>query len=59
MRGTILFLSGLIVGAGLMVSVAAQGTLDRGVRLNHVGISVPNLSGRLKRISASTRGRTK
>ena len=42
MRGTILFLSGLIVGAGLMVSVAAQGTLDRGVRLNHEGISVPN-----------------
>jgi predicted enzyme related to lactoylglutathione lyase len=44
MRGTVLFLSGLIVGAGLMASVAAQsqGSLDRGVRLNHVGISVPN-----------------
>ena len=42
MRGSVLFLSGLIVGAGLMASVAAQGSLDRGVRLNHVGISVPN-----------------
>ena len=41
-RGTVLFLSGLIVGAGLMVSVAAQGTMNTGLRLNHVGISVPN-----------------
>jgi len=41
MRGPVLFLSGLIVGAGLMASVAAQGT-NTGVRLNHVGISVPN-----------------
>ena len=42
MRGTVLFLSGLIVGAVMMASVAAQGTLNQGVRLNHVGISVPN-----------------
>src|SRR5687767_15994157 len=42
MRGAVLFVSGLIVGGGLMASLAAQGTLDRGVRLNHVGISVPN-----------------
>ena len=42
LRGTVLFFSGLIVGAGLMASVAAQGTLNQGVRLNHVGISVPN-----------------
>jgi predicted enzyme related to lactoylglutathione lyase len=42
MRGTVLFLSGLIVGAVTMASVAAQGTLNQGVRLNHVGISVPN-----------------
>jgi len=41
-RGTVLFLSGLIVGAGLMVSVAAQGTMNTGLRLNHVGIAVPN-----------------
>jgi predicted enzyme related to lactoylglutathione lyase len=32
----------LIVGAVMMASVAAQGTLNQGVRLNHVGISVPN-----------------
>lgn len=46
MRGTItgavLFLSGLAVGGVLMASVAAQGTSNRGVQLNHVGISVPN-----------------
>ena len=42
MRGTVLFLSGLIVGAVMMASVAAQGSLNQGVRLNHVGISVPN-----------------
>jgi len=42
MRGAVLFLSGLVVGAGLMVSVAAQGTMNTGLRLNHVGISVPN-----------------
>ena len=42
MRGTVLFLSGLIVGAVMMASVAAQGTLNQGLRLNHVGISVPN-----------------
>ena len=42
MRGTVLFLSGLIVGAGMMASVAAQGSLNQGLRLNHVGISVPN-----------------
>jgi len=42
MRGAVLFLSGLIVGAVLMASVAAQGTLNQGLRLNHVGISVPN-----------------
>ena len=41
MRGPVLFLSGLIVGAGLMASVAAQGA-NTGLRLNHVGISVPN-----------------
>jgi catechol 2,3-dioxygenase-like lactoylglutathione lyase family enzyme len=41
-RGAVLFLSGLIVGAGLMASVAAQGTMNTGLRLNHVGISVPN-----------------
>lgn len=42
MRGPVLFLSGLIVGAGLMASVAAQGPSNTGLRLNHVGISVPN-----------------
>ena len=42
MRGAVLFVSGLIVGALLMASVAAQGTLNTGLRLNHVGISVPN-----------------
>ena len=42
MRGTVLFLSGLIVGAVMMATVAAQGTLNQGLRLNHVGISVPN-----------------
>ena len=42
MRGVVLFISGLLVGAVLMASVAAQGTLNQGVRLNHVGISVPN-----------------
>jgi predicted enzyme related to lactoylglutathione lyase len=42
MRGTVLFLAGLIVGAAMMASVAAQGTLNQGLRLNHVGISVPN-----------------
>ena len=42
MRGAVLFLSGLIVGAGLMASVAAQSTYNTGLRLNHVGISVPN-----------------
>jgi len=36
MRGTVLFLAGLIVGALMMASVAAQGTLNQGVRLNHV-----------------------
>ena len=41
-RGAVLFVSGLIVGALLMASVAAQGTLNTGLRLNHVGISVPN-----------------
>jgi predicted enzyme related to lactoylglutathione lyase len=42
MRGVVLFLSGLIVGGAVVATLAAQGTLDRGVRLNHVGISVPN-----------------
>ena len=42
MRGAVLFVSGLMVGALLMASVAAQGTLNTGLRLNHVGISVPN-----------------
>lgn len=42
MRGAVLFLSGLMVGAGLMASVAAQGAMGTGLRLNHVGISVPN-----------------
>ena len=42
MRGAVLFLSGLVVGAGLMVSVTAQGTMNTGLRLNHVGIAVPN-----------------
>jgi predicted enzyme related to lactoylglutathione lyase len=42
MRGPVLFLAGLIVGAAMMASVAAQGTLNQGLRLNHVGISVPN-----------------
>jgi catechol 2,3-dioxygenase-like lactoylglutathione lyase family enzyme len=41
-RGAGLFVSGLVVGAGLMASVAAQGTFNTGLRLNHVGISVPN-----------------
>jgi predicted enzyme related to lactoylglutathione lyase len=42
MRGSVLFVSGVIVGAVLMGSVAAQSTLNTGLRLNHVGISVPN-----------------
>jgi len=50
MRGTSLFFSGMIVGAVLifivgavlMPSLYAQGSLNQGVRLNHVGISVPN-----------------
>jgi predicted enzyme related to lactoylglutathione lyase len=42
MRSAVLFLSGLIVGAGLVASLAAQGTFNTGMRLNHVGISVPN-----------------
>jgi predicted enzyme related to lactoylglutathione lyase len=42
MRGTLLFMSGLIVGALLVATVAAQGSLNTGLRLNHVGISVPN-----------------
>ena len=41
MRGAALFVSGLIVGGGVMATVAAQ-SMDRGLRLNHVGISVPN-----------------
>jgi len=42
MRGAILFLSGTVVGALVTTSLAAQGTLNTGLRLNHVGISVPN-----------------
>ncbi len=42
MRGAAPFLSGTIVGALLMTSLAAQGTFNTGLRLNHVGISVPN-----------------
>lgn len=42
MRGVMLFLSGLVVGGGVVASVAAQGSFERGLRLNHVGISVPN-----------------
>ena len=30
MRGVALFLAGIIVGAGLMTSLAAQGTLNTG-----------------------------
>lgn len=41
-RGAVLFLSGTVVGALLMTSVAAQSTVNTGLRLNHVGISVPN-----------------
>ena len=41
-RGVALFLAGTIFGAGLMTSLAAQSTLNTGLRLNHVGISVPN-----------------
>ena len=36
-RGAVLFLSGLIVGAGLMASVAAQGTMNTGLTLDRVG----------------------
>lgn len=42
MRGAVLFLSGAVVGALFMASLAAQSTLNTGLRLNHVGISVPN-----------------
>lgn len=42
MRGAILFLSGAVVGVLVTTSLAAQGTLNTGLRLNHVGISVPN-----------------
>jgi predicted enzyme related to lactoylglutathione lyase len=42
MRSAVLFLSGLVIGGGLVASVAAQGTFNTGMRLNHVGISVPN-----------------
>ena len=42
MRGAVLFFSGLIVGGALVASVAAQGTFNTGLRLNHVGIAVPN-----------------
>ncbi|MBI2186254.1 MAG: VOC family protein [Acidobacteria bacterium] len=42
MRGALLFLSGAVVGALVVTSVAAQSTLNTGLRLNHVGISVPN-----------------
>lgn len=41
-RGAVLFLSGTVVGALFMTSVAAQSTVNTGLRLNHVGISVPN-----------------
>lgn len=41
-RGTVLFLFGTIVGALVTTSLAAQGSLNTGLRLNHVGISVPN-----------------
>lgn len=42
MHGAVLFLSGLIVGAVLMASLAAQGAPNAGLRLNHVGISASN-----------------
>ena len=42
MRGVALFLAGSIFGAGVMTTLSAQSTLNTGVRLNHVGISVPN-----------------
>ena len=42
MRGAVLFLCGTIFGAFLVTTLAAQGTLNTGLRLNHVGISVPN-----------------
>ena len=42
LRGIALFAAGSIFGAGLMTSIAAQGTPNSGLRLNHVGISVPN-----------------
>lgn len=41
-RGAVLFLSGMVVGALFMASLAAQSTANTGLRLNHVGISVPN-----------------
>lgn len=42
MRGAVLFLAGAVAGALVTTTIAAQGTLNTGLRLNHVGISVPN-----------------
>lgn len=42
MRGAVLFLSGLVFGAVMMTSTTAQENRSTGLRLNHVGISVPN-----------------
>jgi predicted enzyme related to lactoylglutathione lyase len=42
MRGAVLFLFGTVVGALVMTAPAAQSPVNTGLRLNHVGISVPN-----------------
>ena len=45
MRGAVLFLSGIIVGAGLMASVAAQGTLNTGAEAQSRRHFRPELPG--------------
>lgn len=40
MRGFVLFVAGVVVGAVLMPATAAQQTMDTGMRIHHVGIAV-------------------
>ena len=42
MRGATLFIAGTVVGALATTTIVAQSSLNTGLRLNHVGISVPN-----------------
>ena len=44
MRGLVLFVAGILVGTAVQIGVAQTQANQPAVRLNHVAISVPNIT---------------